>query len=286
MITFRPRSAAALALASLIGLAAFGWPLIVSPHAGVAHSGDATLIFAVLLPLVLAVVLAELSEGGLDARAVAMLGVLSAVGAVVRLLGAGVGGVEPVFFLIVLAGRVFGAGFGFALGCTTLFSSALLTGGVGPWLPFQMLGAAWIGFGAGGLPRWSGRREIAMLALFSGVAGLAYGFALNLSFWPFTLGGNTQISFVPGAPIRENLHRLFAFTLATSLGWDLMRALTTAVLVVALGPGVLALFRRAARKARWVTTRMVDESAGPGLTKTSAPTRDDATEPRRSPTRP
>ena len=253
MITFRPRSAVALALASLVGLAALGWPLIVSPHAGVAHGGDATLIFAVLLPLVLAVVLAELSEGGLDARAVAMLGVLSAVGAVVRLLGAGVGGVEPVFFLIVLAGRVFGAGFGFALGCTTLFTSALLTGGVGPWLPFQMLGAAWIGFGAGCLPRMAGRREITLLALFSGVAGLAYGFALNLSFWPFTLGENTQVSFVPGVPLAENLHRLFAFTLATSLGWDLMRALTTAVLVVVVGPGVLVLFRRAARKARWVS---------------------------------
>ena len=83
--------------------------------------------------------LAELTSGGLDAKAVAMLGVLAAVGAALRPLGAGAGGIETVFFLLVLAGRVFGPGFGFVLGSTTLFASALITGGVGPWLPFQML---------------------------------------------------------------------------------------------------------------------------------------------------
>ena len=95
--------------------------------------------------------LAEIAEGGLDAKAVAMLGVLAAVGAALRLLGAGTAGIEPVFFLLVPAGRVLGRGFGFVLGCLTLFASALLTGGVGPWLPFQML-AAGLGRVRGGLP--------------------------------------------------------------------------------------------------------------------------------------
>ena len=252
VLRIRPRSAIALGLATVTGIAAFGWPLLVSPAAGIAHSGDATLVFAALLPLVLAVVLAELSEGGIDAKAIAMLGVLTAVGAGIRLLGAGTGGVEPVFFLIILAARVYGRGFGFALGCTTLFASAMLTGGIGPWLPFQMLGAGWIGFAAGCLPRATGRREIALLAAFSFVAGLAYGFALNLSFWPFTLGSGTQVSFVPGAPVLENLRRLLAFTLATSLGWDLVRAITTAVLTMLAGPAILLILRRAAHRARWL----------------------------------
>ena len=251
-VRIRPRSAIALGLASLSGVLAFGWPLLVSPTGRLAHGNDATLIFAALLPLVLAVVLAELSEGGIDAKAVAMLGVLSAAGAGVRLLGAGIGGVEPVFFLILLAGRVFGAGFGFTLGCTTLFTSALLTGGVGPWLPFQMLGAAWIGFGAGCLPRCRGWRENLLLAGYGAVASLAYGLALNLSFWPFSLGADTQLSFVPGASVGTNLSHLVAFSLATSLGWDLMRALTTVVLVLVTGRALLYVFRRAARKARWV----------------------------------
>ena len=63
------------------------------------------------------------------------------------------------FFTIVLAGRVFGAGFGVVLGCSTLFASAIITGGVGPWLPYQMFGASWVGLLAGLLPRLRGKAE-------------------------------------------------------------------------------------------------------------------------------
>ena len=100
----------------------------------------------------LAVVLAELNENGLDPRVLAILGVLSAVDAILRGVSPGTAGVELTFFMLILAGRVFGPGFGFVLGCTSLFASALLTAGVGPWLPYQMLCAAWVGMGAGLLP--------------------------------------------------------------------------------------------------------------------------------------
>ncbi len=249
VIRLRPRSAAAIALVSVVGLLAFGWPLVVDPGSGLAHGGDAPLVFALLLPLLMAVVLAEIGEGGLDVKAVAMLGVLSAVGAALRPLGAGSGGVELVFFLLVLAGRVFGAGFGFVLGATTLFSSALLTGGVGPWLPFQMLGAAWIGLGAGALPRATGRWELALLAAYGAASGLLYGWLLNFSFWPFAVGAGTGLSFVAGDPATANLHRFALFSLATSLGWDLGRAVTNVVLILITGRAVLGALRRASRKA-------------------------------------
>jgi len=248
-LALRPRSATAIALVSIAGLAAFCWPLIVSPESGLAHGTDAPLVFALVLPMLLAVVLAEISEGGLDVKAVAMLGVLAAVGAALRPLGAGTAGLETVFFLLILGGRVFGAGFGFVLGATTLFASALVTGGVGPWLPFQMLAAAWVGWGAGLLPALRGRAEIAMLAAYGALAGLAYGLLLNLSFWPFTTGMSGELSFVAGAPVLENLHRFIVFTLATSLGWDIGRAITTAVLVALTGRAVLGALRRAARRA-------------------------------------
>lgn len=249
VVRLRPRSAVAVALVSVVGLMAFLWPLFVSPGSGLAHGGDAPLVLALVLPLLLAVVLAELSEGGMDVKAVAMLGVLSAIGAALRPLGAGTAGLETVFFLLVLGGRVFGAGFGFVLGSTTLFASALVTGGVGPWLPFQMLGAAWVGWGAGLLPRARGRLELALLVAYGAVAGLVYGFLLNLSFWPFATGVAGGLSMVPGAPVLDNLHRFVVFTLATSLGWDIGRALTTGVLVAVTGRAVLGSLRRAARRA-------------------------------------
>ena len=248
-VALRPRSVLAVALVSLVGIAAFGWPLLIGSGSALSQSTQAPFLFAALLPLLLGVVLAEISEGGLDVKAVALLGVLSAIGAALRPLGAGTAGLETVFFLLVLAGRVFGAGFGFVLGATTLFGSALLTGGVGPWLPYQMLGAAWVGLGAGLLPRARGRAEVAMLAAYGAVAGLLYGVALDLAFWPFTTGLEGGLSFVPGAPVIDNLHRFVVYAATTSLGWDIGRALTNAVLIALTGRAVLGALRRAARRA-------------------------------------
>ncbi len=51
----------------------------------------------------------------------------------------------------------------------------------------------------------------------------------------------------------ENLHRFGIYTLLTSTGgWDTGRAITNALLVVTLGPAVLATLRRAARRARYL----------------------------------
>ena len=133
----RPGRPSVLAVASVAGLMMLGWPLLLGCPSRARV--DPPFVFLALLPLVIVVVLAELTEGGMDARVLAMLGVLTAVNAILRGLGAGTAGIELVFFLLILAGRVFGPGFGFVLGCTSLFASALLTAGVGPWLPFQML---------------------------------------------------------------------------------------------------------------------------------------------------
>jgi energy-coupling factor transport system substrate-specific component len=245
------RSWALLGAASALGVVAFAWPLLAAPDGGAttAHSADAPWLFVALLPLLLAIVLAELAEGSLDAKAIALLGVLAACGAAMRLPSGGVAGFEPVFFLLVPAGRVLGRGFGFVLGALTLFVSALLTGGVGPWLPFQMFGAAWIGFFAGCLPALRGRAEVAMLAAYGAVAALAYGLVLNLWFWPFVTGGSTSISFLAGAGLGENLSRFWAFHLATSMGFDLPRAVFTAAFLAVAGRPLLAALRRAARRA-------------------------------------
>jgi energy-coupling factor transport system substrate-specific component len=244
-----PRARAALAVASVFGVLAFFWPFVVAPASSVGADSVAPVLFAALLGLVLAVVLAELSSGGLDPKAVALLGVLAAMGAALRPLGAGTAGVELVFFLVILAGRVLGPGFGFVLGAVTLFASALITSGVGPWMPYQMLGCAWIGLGAGLLPPARGRAEIAMLAAYGAASAFVYGFLLNLSFWPFMLGSGTSASFVPGDAVITNLHRYLAYDVATSLGWDVGRAFTNAVVIVVAGPAILRALRRATRRA-------------------------------------
>jgi energy-coupling factor transport system substrate-specific component len=247
-----PRSVAALVLTSAAGVVAFGWPLLADSASGLAHSRDAPWLFAALLPLLLAVVVATIADTGMDAKAVAMLGVLAAAGAALRPLGAGTAGLEPMFFLIVLSGRVLGPGFGFVLGALSMFASALLTGGAGPWMPFQMLSMGWVAMGAGLLPgaqRLRGRWELLLLAAYGAPAALAYGLVMNLQGWPYIAGLGSGISFVPGDPLPENLARFAAYVLATSLGWDLPRAALTVVLVLALGGPVLRALRRATRRA-------------------------------------
>lgn len=249
-VVVRPRAALAVGMASFLGFVAFLWPFVVAPGA-LGSTETPPLMFGVLLVVVLAVVFAEIADGGIDAKAIAMLGVLSAVNAALRPLGAGTAGIETVFFVLVLAGRVFGAGFGFALGCTSLFASALLTGGVGPWMPYQMFGCAWIGMFAGLLPPLRGKAEIAMLAAYGGIGGYFFGFMLNLSFWPFSLDPSSSIAYGPGLSFTEQWHRYLLFDATTSLGWDTGRAITNMVLIALAGPAALAAFRRAARRANF-----------------------------------
>jgi energy-coupling factor transport system substrate-specific component len=142
------------------------------------------------------------------------------------------------------------------LGSVTLFASALLTGGVGPWLPFQMLASAWVGLGAGLLPPLRGRAEIVMLAAYGAFSALAFGFLMNMWFWPFAAGtfagtgADPGLQFVAGDAVASNLHRFVLFTLATSsAGWDVGRAITNVIVIATIGSPVLAALRRARRRA-------------------------------------
>ena len=250
LVPVRARSAIVLAVVFAVGIVAFGWPFVIDPGAALdtSHSGDAPFVFVVLLPLLAAVVLSELTSGAMDAKAVAMLGMLAAVGGALRALGPGTAGLEPSFAVIILGGRVFGRGFGFVLGAVTLFVGALLTGGVGPWLPFQMVAAGWVGFFAGCLPPVRGRSEVAVLATYAAVVGLAFGLVMNLWFWPFASYG-PEVSYVAGDPVAANLHRYLVFYVTTSLPWDLGRSVLSLLVVGLAGSSLLRALRRAARRA-------------------------------------
>jgi energy-coupling factor transport system substrate-specific component len=270
LLPLRARSAAVLAVTSLVGLVAFSWPLFTDPGSALdtSHAADAPWLFVLLLPLLAGVILAELIEGGLDAKAVAMLGMLAAVGAALRALGPGAAGFEPSFLVVLVGGRVFGRGFGFVLGALTIFSGGLLTGGIGPWLPFQMFGAGWMGFFAGCLPAVRGRLELVVLATYGMVSGILYGALLNLWFWPFAAYG-PAVTFVPGDSLVDNMHRYALFWATTSLGWDLPRGALNAVMVLLVGGPVLAALRRAARRAAF-DVPVAFEATDPGATDSAA----------------
>jgi|TARA_B100001093_G_scaffold520423_1_gene615718 energy-coupling factor transport system substrate-specific component len=257
------KSALAIALASAIGVIAFGWPLLAPPGSSViAHADDAPWIFGIFTPVVLFVVLAQIADRDIEAKGIALLGVLAAVIAVLRPLGGGLAGLEPIWVVLILAGRALGPGFGFALGSISLFASALITGGVGPWLPFQMIAAGWVGLGAGLLPRrFTGAAEIALVGTYAAFACIAYGFIMNLWFWPFSTNLPAQIAFAPGAPLMENLVNWWRFNLITSLGYDLPRATLTVLLIILAGRPILIGLRRVSRLASFDTELRIEPAA-------------------------
>lgn len=259
------RTRTIMGLVLLVGVAAFGWPFLAQPGSDVAqmgHSNDASFVFLALISLMAVALLAEMASGGIDAKTVAVLGVLAAAGGALRVLSAGTAGLEPMFFLLVIAGRVLGAGKGFLLGALAMLASAFLTAGVGPWTPFQMVAAGWVCMGAGLLPRATGRAERWLLAAYGFGCGLVYGAVMNLWFWPF-MGSSAPAGagFVPGAGTAENLGHYSVFYATTSLAWDLPRGLLTAVLTLLASGSLLRALRRQVRQARFDAPVSFAESA-------------------------
>lgn len=239
-------------LVSVVGAGAFLWPFWLPADAAPAqaHSGDAPLVAAVIGGLALGALALELRRGSMNSATVALLGVLGAMGGLLRLLDLPGGG-NGIFFLVILAGAAFGPRFGLLLGLSAMAIGAVVTGGIGPWLPFQMLGLAWMGAGAGLLGRATARLrprvEVGVLAAYGWVWGFAYGAILNLWFWPFQRDGG-PLSWAPGLGLTETLAHYGRFYLATSFAWDAAGALTNAVLIAAVGVPVLAALRRRAHR--------------------------------------
>lgn len=244
-------------LTGVIGVVAFTYPLFLSYLGRLETTGnvesspirqaDAPLLTMVLVILCLGVLLIEVQGQAVNAKIVAALGVLVAAASVLRFLETalpGPGGFSPIFVPIILAGYVYGARFGLLMGTLTLLVSALLTGGVGPWLPYQMFVAGWVGLTAGWLPHpQSGRLELGMLAVFAFVWGLLFGFVINLYFWPF-ITGEGAASWQPQDNLFDVLARYGTFYLATSFAWDLVRGIGNLVLIMALGVPTVRAFQR------------------------------------------
>ncbi len=232
VISFSRRTTFILCVASLFSAAGFLWPFFFVGD----NLPQTQLFFWGAVAFSFLVVVLQISSQQLDAKSIALLGVLSALIAALRPLGAGAVGIETMWFVLILSASVFGASFGFLLGMISMFVSALMTGGVGPWLGYQVFAAAWIGLLAGSLPKKTrGGYEIVMLMCFSIFASGLFGILMDLEFWPWALGANTQLSYLPNGDLSENLTRFITFHFATAMAWDVPRAIFTSTLIAFTG---------------------------------------------------
>jgi len=240
-----------LAVTSAIALAGFLWPFF--------YVGNLHWIFVVAIAASAFLLVSEIGIGSIDAKSIALLGVMSAFITLLRPLGAGAAGLEPIWFALIIAARVFGPSWGFLLGVTSMTTSALLTGGVGPWLAYQVFAAGWIGLLVGALPQKFGGRlirgtaEKVLLVVVGIFASFTFGILMDLQFWPWVLGSDTQLSYIPGGDLSENLSRFITFHFASSMAWDIPRAILTSVLIVGTATPFLRALRRTYFKAAFLS---------------------------------
>jgi len=241
---------AALVAINVVGALAFLWPFVVTltPGADANHRADAPIVLCLVLLGIGGVLFVELGRGGLGPKAVALLGVLGAAMVALRLPGF-VAGFSALFIVVLVGGNSFGPGFGFLLGAVGMFASGLFVGGLGPWLPFQMVAVGWVGLGASLLPTRPWRRRLLVLAAYGFVTGYLFGAVMNLWSWPFVAAGSA-LSWSPDASAATNLHHYLTYYVATSFAWDTFRALGNAALVLVVGRPLLGALDRAARRMR------------------------------------
>ena len=251
-------------LISVAGLALFLWPFVA------ADTPPAATSVALSLGVVAVLMFVEASTRRLDARRFALLAAIAAIDAGLRLvLVTGLGGFSPIFFLILAAGYVYGPTYGFLAGSVSLLASAVATGGIGPWLPYEMLGCGLVGLIAGlagfrrsGPVTW---RDIVVLATVGAVTGFAYGALLDIWDWTTFYRGAPGFGWEPGLAPTAALVRFGRFYVATSLVYDCFRAAGNALAVVVLGAPVLAgLIRMRSRFNVVVLDSMRQGAAGLG----------------------
>jgi energy-coupling factor transport system substrate-specific component len=98
-----------------------------------------------------------------------------------------------------------------------------------------------------------------MLMCFSIFASGLFGILMDLQFWPWALGANTQLSYLPNGDLSENLTRFITFHFATAMAWDVPRAIFTSTLIAFTGGAVLSALRRTHTRAAFLAPIIFNE---------------------------
>lgn len=206
------------------------WPLLVgSSILEMATESQLQLSLALLIPFALLLSVNDMLNRTVTLRSFALIAIFTSLAVALRPLGLGVAGLEPIWVAIIMAGYTLGVSAGFTVGGLSILLSALITGGVGPWLGNQMVLAALIGVGAAIAGNFGAKRL--MITLYAAVSTYFFGWFMNLWFWPTFSNLQTSIAFDPTSNVLERMSAWAKFSILTSTGFDIPRALLSATLV-------------------------------------------------------
>ena len=114
---------------------------------------------------------------------IVMLAVLIAIAVVANFIGS-ILHIDLVFFIVIMAGVVFGKESGFLVGALSIIVFGLISGaGIGTWTPYQMIGFSLLGYTSG---LFANKMEsLPFRAVFGLLWGFIYGWITNISWFYF-----------------------------------------------------------------------------------------------------
>ena len=145
---------------------------------------------------------------------IVMLAILIAIAVVANFIGS-ILHIDLVFFIVIMAGVVFGKESGFLVGALSIIVFGLISGaGIGTWTPYQMIGFGLLGYTSG---------------LFANkMESLPFRAVLGL-LWGFIYGWITNISWFYLVPISVPSIKS---TYTASIFYDASRGICTLILLV------------------------------------------------------
>lgn len=250
------RSTLFVTLALLVGYAWLCWPLISSltvPNREQLNR-EFPFVLCALLTLTCLVGFGLWLDMGRRLANVAPIPLLVGIGLGARLLlSPGSSGIEPVFWIPMLAGLALGSAAGWITGVATMCLIALAMGNVTTPLLGQLIVMGTWGVVGGWLHRlrtlWAWLASLAaMLPL-----GVLTGLSLNIMGWA-SEGASDTNSFVPGLGPVDTFARIWQYTLDTSAAYDTVRVITNMCCMLVAGIPLLRFLRCAywAAEPEWV----------------------------------
>lgn len=238
----------AMLILLVIGSSWVGWPVLDSlsaPSLDDARALTPWLLFLVtsLLMLVAAAVASAAPEG-LSALAPVSVAVVLTV--LVRLLfHPSAAGIEPAFALPLLIGVALGGVRGFLVGACSSLVTALVQGTVAEPLVAQTIVWGLWGLTGGIFTKWRTLTAWITAAVMCLPLSIISGVLLNLSGWTsITTPGPG--SFLPGLGIVDSALRLWSYTVATSIGLDFARGISTSIAALIFGWPLITAMRKPA----------------------------------------
>ncbi|ACV61484.1 conserved hypothetical protein [Desulfofarcimen acetoxidans DSM 771] len=193
------------------------------------------LLSAEIIVIALAFCYWGFEKSRISAREISFIAVLGTIAAVSRVPFAALPGVQPVTFIVIISGYVFGSRAGFMVGSTAALVSNLFLG-QGPWTPWQMFVWGLAGASAGLIKKIIPKIGTRSLIIFCFCWGYLYGWIMNLWFWT--------------AFVQPLSWKSFVLTYAASFWYETFHAVGNVIFYLLLGTGFIEILERFRRKLK------------------------------------